>query len=177
MMIESSQTGNLADFDFGKYDTVVFSVGTELRSIQLFQTLSNHNVKSAAYIHNHHSFIDEAAGGEILDRQIDLEILHGTLFSDGQHESYRCFLESSQSVLVDVSCMTRSMMAEQVLYLSEYAQAGLKVDFAYLPSVFSQPVHEYPKIRRIGAAAPQFSGYDFRPADPVALVLGLGHWG
>ena len=174
-MINSSKFEKISEADFTIYDTVVFSVGTEHRSVQIFKEMKGSGVRAAAYIHNENSFTEEKAGKRIIGRQIDFEILNGTLYSNGQHEQYREFLEGSSKVLVDVSCMSRTMMCEQVLYLSEFRDAGVEIHFAYLPTVFSEPVHEYPKIRKIGAAAPQFSGFDFRPGDPIALVLGLGH--
>jgi hypothetical protein len=174
-MIESSRYVSLSEFDPSEYDGFVFSAGTEIRSVQLFSDFFKDSVSSAAYLHNHRSFFDEKASEGLSGSGLSIEITGGSLFREGQASAFRSFLAEKESILVDVSCMTRSMMAEQVLYLSEYAGPGRKVEFAYLPSLFSPPSKAYPKIRRIGAASPHFSGYNFRPGDPVALAMGLGH--
>jgi hypothetical protein len=174
-MIENSSYTPISEFEGSCYDTLVFAVGSEVRSIQLFEIFGSLPLRAAAYIHNHSSFLKERAGKAVENRSIDFEIVGGSIFANGQSSAFRSFLSSSRSILVDVSCMSRTMMAELVLCLSEKRGAGCRVDFAYLPSIYSDPKMEYPKIRRIGAAAPQFSGFEFRPGDPVALVLGLGH--
>ena len=174
-MIEGSSHVSIENFDGRPYDTFIFAIGSELRSVQLFELLGSLPIRSAAYIHNHSSFVRERAGELVRNRSIELEITGGSIFSNDQSGSLRSFLSSARSVLIDVSCMTRTMMAELVLCMAEKRRSGCRVDFAYLPSIYSDPTLEYPKIRRIGAAMPQFSGFEFRPGDPVALILGLGH--
>jgi hypothetical protein len=78
------------------------------------------------------------------------------------------------TVFVDISSMSREMIANVVLGLREASlEVSLSVSAAYAPSKFGGPYDAAP-IRRAGPITPILAGWSSQPEVPVGVVFGLG---
>lgn len=79
-------------------------------------------------------------------------------------------------VLVDVSSMSRPMMAQIVVALSRIrGRRPLQVRFVYCPAVFVQPDPAKAPVAVSEPVIPEFAGWSDTPDRPAAAVFGLGY--
>jgi hypothetical protein len=82
--------------------------------------------------------------------------------------------KSEVSVFVDISAMSREMIANVVLALKELSRTkAVKVTVAYAPSKYSGPYASAP-IRLASPIKPALAGWSAFPELPVGALFGLG---
>lgn len=85
-----------------------------------------------------------------------------------------CSEKSEVSVFVDISAMSREMIANVVLALKELSRTrAAKVTVAYAPSKYSGPYASAP-IRLASPIKPALAGWSAFPELPVGALFGLG---
>ncbi len=82
--------------------------------------------------------------------------------------------ESDISVFVDISAMSREMIANVALALKEISRVtSVKVSVAYAPSKYAGPYASAP-IRLASPIKPELAGWSAFPELPVGALFGLG---
>jgi len=78
-------------------------------------------------------------------------------------------------MLIDISSMSRPMIASVVLALSRACERHpLDVVFAYCPAVFTKPSDLRQPVTVSQPVTPEFAGWSNQPDKPVAAIAGLG---
>lgn len=78
-------------------------------------------------------------------------------------------------ILVDISSMSRPMIASVVLALTLVCeQRPLDVVFTYCPAVFTKPSDQRQPVTVSQPVIPEFAGWSNQPDKPVAAIAGLG---
>jgi hypothetical protein len=79
-------------------------------------------------------------------------------------------------VLVDISSMSRPMIARTLLCLSYFrVPISLEVEFAYCPAKFVPPNSNNAPVTLTEPVVPELAGWTNRPDLPVSAVVGLGY--
>ncbi|MGB3489837.1 MAG: hypothetical protein WBA62_17220 [Xanthobacteraceae bacterium] len=82
--------------------------------------------------------------------------------------------DDKPSIFVDISSMSREMIANVVLSLQKVrAKKQVSVTTAYAPSKFTQPYDPAP-IRIANPIKPHLAGWSSRPETPLGTIFGLG---
>ncbi|WP_419826144.1 hypothetical protein [Sphingomonas sp.] len=82
--------------------------------------------------------------------------------------------ERAVSVFVDISAMSREMMANIVLALSRArSQATIRLSVAYAPTQYGISFRSAP-IRLAAPVKPELAGWSSRPDKPLGVIMGLG---
>ena len=108
---------------------------------------------------------------EIIDK--DAGILPGLL---ARAIEERNASDGAFSLLVDISSMSRPMLADIVYQLSTIERADeVLVTFAYLPSTFVKLAAEYAPVAVTEPVTPEYAGWTSMPERPITAVVGLGY--
>ena len=78
-------------------------------------------------------------------------------------------------MIVDISSMSRPMLADVVSYLSRTAKVPLLVQFLYSPAKFTAPPTGISPQTYSGPVTPDYAGWTLDPALPLAAVIGVGY--
>ena len=82
----------------------------------------------------------------------------------------------SLSILIDISSMSRPMLADLVYMLSTLTEADeLLVTFIYLPATFVKENAEHAPVVVTQPVTPQYAGWTSTPELPITAVVGLGY--
>lgn len=80
------------------------------------------------------------------------------------------------SILVDISSMSRPMLAHLVYLLSTLADVDeVLVTFAYLPAKFVRENAEHAPVAVTKPVTPEYAGWTSTPELPITAVVGLGY--
>lgn len=174
--IEIVGGGSLDD----RFDLFIGTLGYETRSSHLARHgLINANRKIAlafpeddyaAYLSNRD--VLKSAQFEILPKDSKpLPQLLATAMENQPADAERDF-----SILVDISSMSRPMLADVVFELSmvEHA-ASLTVTFVYLPAEFVKENAEHAPVAVTEPVTPDYAGWTSTPERPITAVVGLGY--
>lgn len=83
---------------------------------------------------------------------------------------------NSLSMLIDISSMSRPMLADIVFLLSTMIDAEeLLVTFAYLPAQFVKENAEHAPVAVTEPVTPNYAGWTTTPERPISAVVGLGY--
>jgi hypothetical protein len=78
-------------------------------------------------------------------------------------------------ILVDISCMSRPMIASVVVALGRVlAENGIEITFVYCPAKFTRPELLYNPVTVSEPVIPELAGWSIQPERSVAAILGLG---
>lgn len=78
-------------------------------------------------------------------------------------------------ICVDISSMSRPMMAQVVFGLSRLRKIDLAVEFVYCPAKYDPPPKSTMPIMQSGPVIPEYAGWSTRPDFASTLVVGLGY--
>lgn len=91
----------------------------------------------------------------------------------GQHIKHS---RAAFSVLIDISSMSRPMLAELVHILSSIGgDAGVLASFVYLPAEFTKGSAEHPPVAVSEPVTPEYAGWTTAPERAITAVVGLGY--
>jgi hypothetical protein len=124
----------------------------------------------AAYLTNR-AFLEQSAF-EILpnDARLLPQILARSLKQRGGDA------ERDFSILVDISSMSRPMLADIVYLLSVMEEAeSLLVTFIYLPAQFVKENSQHAPVAVTEPVTPDYAGWTSTPERPITAVVGLGY--
>jgi hypothetical protein len=79
-----------------------------------------------------------------------------------------------RTILIDVSSMTRPLMAELVRWLST-DRRSYRVDFLYSPALYAPPSQGTAPQTYSGPVTPAYAGWSNTPDLPLSAVIGVGH--
>ncbi len=82
--------------------------------------------------------------------------------------------DSISSAMIDVSSMTRPMIAEVLRELVR-VRSGVRVDFVYSPAQFTSPVGMPPPQTSSQPVSPRLAGWSMPPDLPLAAIIGVGY--
>jgi len=174
--IEVVGNGSLND----QFDLFIGTLGYETRSSHLArQGLINANRKIAlafpeedyaAYLSNRE--VLKSAQFEVLPKDSGpLPQLLATAIENHPADVKREF-----SILVDISSMSRPMLADVVFELSMVERtASVIVTFVYLPAEFVKENAEHAPVVVTEPVTPDYAGWTSTPERPITAVVGLGY--
>ncbi|NBC31058.1 MAG: hypothetical protein GVY13_00095 [Alphaproteobacteria bacterium] len=173
-MIDKVETKSLELVNSDSWDLFIGTWGDEPRSRELIHRLDF--TKTGWIIYLHENVKDGLEfPGLIFGDSPGIIITGGSLYKDSQFQYLEAFVcEKPIRVLVDISCMSRTMICELTYLMLQKYKDKFRSTFCYLPAQFSRPHREYPKVRSVGPAFGPYAGFDFNPGDPLALILGIG---
>ena len=80
------------------------------------------------------------------------------------------------SILIDISSMSRPMLAEVVFALSKVeTNCPFEVTFIYLPAAFVKQNKEHAPVAVSQPVTPEYAGWTTTPELPITAVVGLGY--
>lgn len=82
---------------------------------------------------------------------------------------------TSPRVIIDISSMSRGLMAGVFSALMSCPHPQIEVTFTYSVAAYEKPPTEYPPLLEFGAVHPYFGGAPVDPEKPTALVIGVGY--
>ncbi|MBY8828535.1 hypothetical protein [Hephaestia mangrovi] len=174
--IEIIGDGSLDD----RFDLFIGTLGYETRSSHLARhgqinacrkiALAFPEEDYAAYLSNR-DFLNEAKF-EILPKDTgEFSKVLATSIENHPTDEKRDF-----SILVDISSMSRPMLADIVYQLSMVERvAGMRVTFVYLPAEFVRENAEHAPVAVTEPVTPDYAGWTSTPERPITAVVGLGY--
>lgn len=82
---------------------------------------------------------------------------------------------SNPKIVIDISSMSRGVMAGIFAALMSCPHSQLQVTFTYSVAEYEKPPAEYPPLLEFSAVHPYFGGAPLDPDKPTALVIGVGY--
>lgn len=83
--------------------------------------------------------------------------------------------EADLAVCVDISSMSRPMLAKIIWLLSTLVGSlKINVTFLYAPALYANDIREIGPILYSAPVLPEFAGWSARPDAPLAAIIGLG---
>jgi hypothetical protein len=174
--IEIVGDGSMAD----RFDLFIGTLGYETRSSHLAReglisadrkiALAFAEEDYAAYLSNR-DFLNKAQF-EIISKDSGLlpQLLATSI------ASYPINAERDFSILVDISSMSRPMLADIVYQLSMVERAAsVDVTFVYLPAEFVKENAEHAPVAVTEPVTPDYAGWTSTPERPITAVIGLGY--
>lgn len=113
-----------------------------------------------------------SGGYEIIDNQPSAiaDLLQESIEACGSER------EVPFSVLIDISSMSRPMLADIVRLMSELdAPLGVIATFVYLPAAYVKGNAEHAPVAVSQPVTPEFAGWTSTPELPITAVIGLGY--
>jgi hypothetical protein len=163
----------------GEFDILVVCLGYETRSLYIAERYTAASTVRLAlafkerlvgnYDHNRRFY--EAHGFKILPFNIDqfAEAFHAEMLAVASKAKLQT------RVLVDISSMSRPMIATVVVGLSGLsARFGFEVTFVYCPAVFTKPSSVRQPVTVSQPVIPELAGWSVQPERSVAAIVGLG---
>lgn len=84
--------------------------------------------------------------------------------------------DSEMNLIVDVSSMSRPMIAQIVIGLARMpGDRPLNVRFTYAPAIFTRPHADVAPVTVSEPVIPEFAGWSSSPERPVSAIVGLGY--
>lgn len=93
---------------------------------------------------------------------------------DAIKEVFKARKKPSLNIVVDISSLTRRLIAEVLVELCFHKSSIEKVTLFYTPQEFSDPEPNFAKMGALRAITPELTAFDSDPDQPIALMLGLG---
>jgi hypothetical protein len=166
-------------FDASQADLFVSALGYESRSLYAARLLANSARRRVAIAFDSHGLLSydanqtflASAGFEFLpyDQASFLHTFKAILVRQ------EIASEEPLTVRVDVSSMSRPMIAQIVLALAEDpSRRSLHVEFLYCPAEFQEPSFTAAPIVVSQPVIPEFAGWSEAPERGVCAVVGLG---
>lgn len=175
MGIEVVGPGDLTDL----YDLFIGALGYESRSThlarhRLFQAkrkvvLAFPEEDYASYIKNRDFLTD--AGYEI---KLNTSASIGHLL-DAVLAEPASAVGGSFSLLIDISSMSRPMLANLVYVLSKERSRSIAATFTYLPATFVKGSAEHPPVAVSEPVTAAYAGWTSAPERPISAIIGLGY--
>jgi hypothetical protein len=163
----------------GKFDILVVCLGYETRSLHIAERYTSSSVIRIAL-----AFQKRLVGNYDYNRKFyethDFKILpfNTREFAEAFHSEMSAVASKAKSptrVLVDISSMSRPMIATVVIGLSGLsADIGVEVTFVYCPAVFTKPSVVSQPVTVSQPVIPEFAGWSVQPERSVAAIVGLG---
>lgn len=79
------------------------------------------------------------------------------------------------SIVVDISSMSRPMLAQVVFGLCNAVQSEVDVSFVYCPAEYSRPSKLSLPVIQSGPVIPEYAGWTIRPDLPLTVLVGAGY--
>ncbi|MBF0333423.1 MAG: hypothetical protein HQL40_07210 [Alphaproteobacteria bacterium] len=79
------------------------------------------------------------------------------------------------AVTIDISSMSRPMMATLVQALRTCFRKQIRATFLYCPAVFTTPDATHSPVTVSGPVIPELAGWSSEPNKPAAAIVGLGY--
>lgn len=163
-----------------RFDLFIGTLGYETRSSHLARhglvnserkiALAFPEEDYAAYLSNRDFLIGEKFEIIPKDNGNILKILTASL------ENFSKASERDFSILIDISSMSRPMLADIVFNLSSVnSAAGFLVTFVYLPAEFVKENAEHAPVAVTEPVTPDYAGWTSTPELPITAVVGLGY--
>jgi hypothetical protein len=176
MGIEVLDSGSIAD----TYDMFLGTLGYESRSTHLARHKlfnAKRNVALAFPEEDYASYVNNrkflsGTGFEIVpNTRKSISDLLETALASPVDEDARSF-----SLLIDISSMSRPMLASLIHILSNI-KSGREVasTFVYLPAAFVKGSAEHPPVAVSEPVTPEYAGWSATPELPISAVVGLGY--
>jgi hypothetical protein len=163
----------------GKFDLLVVCLGYETRSLYIAERYTAASTTRLAL-----AFQKRLVGNYDRNRKFyethDFKIL--PFNTDEFAEAFHAELLEVASkaklqtrVLIDISSMSRPMIATVVVELSKLsAHLGIEVTFVYCPAVFTKPSNVRQPVTVSQPVIPELAGWSVQPERSVAAIVGLG---
>lgn len=176
MGIEVVGTGSLAD----NYDLFLGTLGYESRSTHLARNELFHAQRNVAL-----AFPEEDYASYLRNRDFlcgaGFEIIPNTPQSIGELLDTAVASPAAEagrpySILIDISSMSRPMLASLIYALSNLkVDRGIAATFAYLPAAFVKGSAEHPPVAVSEPVTAEYAGWTATPELPISAVVGLGY--
>lgn len=176
MLIEVVGSGELKE----THDLFIGTLGYESRSSHLARkqlvnarrkvALAFPNEDYVSYLANR-TFLN-ASGYDIVDnrRPTIAHLLQEMVEKHGTRS------EVSVSVLIDISSMSRPMLADIIRLIAQLdAPHGVNATFVYLPAAYVKGNAEHAPVAVSQPVTPEFAGWTSTPELPITAVVGLGY--
>lgn len=161
----------------GDYDLLVCVLGYEPRSNRVARQYSGVAKQMFAYDFATPDLFAYAENEALLE-SLKVQSFHES--ADDFADRIRAHLEVSGadgrvSLCVDISSMSRSLLAALLLALHEASlSVDLAIDFMYSPPRYDPTVVPAANVERAEIAHPRLAGLESDPSDPVVGIVGLG---
>ena len=168
---------NSQEPDSHNYDIAIGAVGFETRCRHIFETIP---VDAPIKFGLEFGFLQEIAFNDnkkfFMDKNFHL--LNGLAENSVSHlkneVANKIITSDTLKVLVDISSMSREMIAKVALFLRELLhEKHLRITIAYAPPSYP-PTKEESPIEKAGPIIPELAGWAPDPSLPIGVVLGLG---
>lgn len=154
------------------------SIGSESRCVH-FANQSTQAKECVAYIYEtdpgprfpqHRAIVKEMGFSELLSESADLRGYVRDILVRCSKE------ESTRKLIVDVSSMTRELMAIWTYALLDSPiEREVEVEFVYSHANYSPPPSKVPLAKSLSSITPEFAGMFADSTAPIMLILGLGY--
>ncbi len=84
-------------------------------------------------------------------------------------------IENYNSILIDITVMSRHRLASILDMLLKYSTKDTKVTIVYAPSVFVSPPNDITPIKKVSEITSEFTGSLGDLSKPTSLIMGLGY--
>lgn len=172
-MIKILKSSNIA-----KFDLAIVGLGYESRAIDLCQSNEKALTKVIAIGYDNHkdqfSYNDnysyyDSLGATIIEGSDDT--VYGALFGIIE----KSWINKPVNCLVDITVMSRTRLAEILLYLSNNLKEGSKIQVSYSLADYTEPSENISPMRKVGPIVDSLSGQLGDINLPSSIVIGLGY--
>lgn len=176
MGIEVVGAGDLSE----AYDLFIGTLGYESRSTYLAREQLFNAAQKIALAFPKENYASYLSNRDFLETE-GFRFVDNSAYAIGEWlgaELARCAsnCDRSLSLLVDISSMSRPMLAELIFQLSNLnIERSVNVTFTYLPAVFVRGSAEHPPVAVSEPVTPEYAGWTDAPERPIAAVVGLGY--
>jgi hypothetical protein len=159
-----------------EFDVAIAAVGYEPRCRWVVEQTGT---RAETQIALSFGFLEQGAFAENLsffrDRSFDtLQGLSASTVEDICDRVSRSFTGRNIRIFVDISCMSREMIANIALAVRQLAESfDISISVAYAPSHFEGDYPTAP-IRRSGPIKPELAGWSAQPEKPLGTIFGMG---
>ena len=176
LQIEVIGSGSLDE----AHDLFISTLGYESRSSFLARNKLVKATRSIALAFPHEDYVSyltnlaylSASGYEIFDnsRSTIVDLLRASVETHGTNN------EVPISLLIDISSMSRPMLADLIHIISELdAPLGVIATFVYLPAAYVKGNAEHAPVAVSQPVTPEFAGWTSAPELAITAVVGLGY--
>lgn len=168
----------LKSSNIDKFDLAIVGLGYESRAVDLCQ--NNEEALTQIIAIGYDNYKDQFSYNDNYNYYTSLSasIIEGT--DESVYASLFGLLEKSWlnqpiNCLVDITVMSRTRIAEILLYLSSHLKKGSNVQVSYSLADYTEPAENISPIRKVGPIVGSLSGQLGDINLPSSIVIGLGY--
>lgn len=156
------------------FDLALVSLSAESRCTNVVE-MTSFNARTRLAIIEHESLLSSYAKSDKILRELNFSPVNSNVFEATLSASSVSFERVQLRVVVDISCMSREMMARVFSWLL-YSRPNIELDLyvCYSVAEFSAPPTSMSPNEYIAPVAGQFAGWP-SAAQPTSLIVGLGY--